>query len=162
MNEKLFVACDSFITQKDVIEVSETVPAQRAPSEFKAYFRSLDETHAFSDGDSDYSELITNKFNDALCIVEKLGVKSSSMWNIISQYASLVQLIYRVISCLSSTEVSEEQMFSDLKFVLLENCASMGNNVQQCQLTMIEEWWGDSEFVMSIFLSSCSWNWFLG
>ena len=100
LNEELSAACDSSIGYEDVIEVSETVPAQSAPSEFVVYLRN----HAFSDADSAYSELITSKFNDALCTVEKPGrIKSSSVWDIISQYPSLVQLISRVISCLPST-----------------------------------------------------------
>ena len=41
-NEKLCAAYDSCIAKKDVIEVSETVPAQSAPSEFEAYLSSLD------------------------------------------------------------------------------------------------------------------------
>ena len=67
LNEELSAACDSYI-----VEVSETVPAQNASSEFEAYFSFLDENHAFLNADSAYSELITSKFNDALCAVEKL------------------------------------------------------------------------------------------
>ena len=67
LNEELSAACDS-----SVIEVSETVPAQSASSEFEAYLSSLNENHAFSYADVDYSGLITSKFNDALCTVKKL------------------------------------------------------------------------------------------
>ena len=77
-----------------------------------------------------YSEIITSKFNDALCTVRKLErIKSSSVWDIISQYPSLVQPVCRVISCLLRTQVSVERMFSHSKLVLRENRASMGNNV---------------------------------
>ena len=83
-NKELSMASDSSIIKEDVIEVSEIVPAQSAPSDFKAYLSSLDENHAFSDPDSAYSELITSKFNDTLCTVEKLRrIKSSSAWDII-------------------------------------------------------------------------------
>ena len=94
-----------------------------------SYHSSLTENHAFSDAGLAYSELIKSKFNDALCTVEKLQIKSSSIWDIILQYPNLVQLVCRVISCLPSTKVSVEQMFSHSKLVLRENCASMGNNV---------------------------------
>ena len=41
LNEELSAACcDSFITEEDVNEVSETVSAQSAPSEFEVYLSS--------------------------------------------------------------------------------------------------------------------------
>ena len=81
LNEELSAACDSSINiEQDVIEVSETVSAQSAQSEFKAYLNSLDENHAFSDADSAYSKLIASKFNDALSTAEKLrAIKFSSV-----------------------------------------------------------------------------------
>ena len=80
LNDEFSAACNSSITEKDIVEVCETVPAQIAPSEFKAYLSSSDENHAFSDADSAYSELIASDFNDALCAVEKLGrIKSSNV-----------------------------------------------------------------------------------
>ena len=130
LNEELSAACDSSVIEEDVIEVSEIVPAQSVPSDFKAYLISLDENHAFSDADSAYSELVTSKFHDALCTVEKLvRIKSPSVWVIISQYPSLVQPVCRVISCLPSTQLSVKRVFSHLKFVLRESRASMGSNV---------------------------------
>ena len=128
LNEELSAACDSSIIEEDVVEVFITVPAQSASSEFKAYLSSLCENHAFYD--CAYSELISSKFSDTLRTVEKPErIKSSSAWDIISQYSSLVQPVCRLISCLLSTTVSAEQMFFHLKLVSRENCASMGNNV---------------------------------
>ena len=48
LNEELFASCDSSVIEEDVIEVSEPVPAQSAPSETETYLSSH-ETQAFSD-----------------------------------------------------------------------------------------------------------------
>ena len=72
LNEELSAASDSCIIEKDVIKFSEIIPAQSAPSEFEPYLNFSDEGHFFSDADFAYSELITGKFNEVLCIVEKL------------------------------------------------------------------------------------------
>ena len=120
MTAELFAAYDSSDIE-DVVEVSETVPAESAPSEIEAFLSSIDENHAFSDANPAYSELITSKFNDVLCTVEKVGrTKSSSVLGIISHYPSVVQPLCRIISCLPSTQVSVKRMFSDLKLVLCE------------------------------------------
>ena len=130
LNEELSAASGSSVVEVDVTEVSETEVAQSNPSEFEVYLSSLDENIACSNAESADIERITSNFNDALSTVEKLGrIKSSSVWDIISQYPRLVQPVCRVISCLPSTQVSVEQMFSHLKLVLRENRASMGNDV---------------------------------
>ena len=89
------------------------------PSEFEAYLSPIDANRTFSDADFAYSQLIKSKINDVLCTIEKLErITFLSVWDIISHYPRLVQLLCKIISCLPSTQVSVEQMFSHIKVVL--------------------------------------------
>ena len=67
---------------------------------------------------------------EALVDVERLRRwKLPNVWDIISKYPLIVQLVSRIVSCLPCTQVSVERMFSHLKLVLRENRVRMGNEV---------------------------------
>ena len=96
----------------EVVNVSSTDPAPT--SDFDEYLNSLHSAAA----ESSTSPAAT-AFSDALTEVERLGrLRQPSVWDIISKYPLIVQPVSQVISCLPSTQVSVERMFSHLKLVL--------------------------------------------
>ena len=100
-------------------------------SDFDAYLNSLHSTAAaeVSATASPKSDHLT-AFAEALVDVERLGrLKLTNVWDIISKYPLIVQPVSRIIGCLSSTQVSVERIFSNLKLVLRENRARIGNKL---------------------------------
>ena len=111
----------------EVVNVSSTDPAPT--SDFDEYLNSLHSAAAES-STSTAATADINAFSDALTEVERLGrLRQPSVWDIISKYPLIVQPVSQVISCLPSTQVSVERMFSHLKLVLRENRVRMGTEL---------------------------------
>ena len=99
-------------------------------SYFDAYLNSLHSTAAAEVSATASAKSDLTAFAETLVDVERLGrLKLPNVWDIISKYPLIVQPVSRIISCLSCTPVSVERMFSDLKLVLRENRARMGNEL---------------------------------
>jgi hypothetical protein len=97
-------------------------PQEGQSSDFDAYLDSLDVMGAVAQPSAPPSE-----FEVGLQKVEQLGrLKLPNVWDIISRYPEVVQPVARMVSCLPSTQVSVERMFSHLKLVLRDNRARMG------------------------------------
>ena len=63
---------------------------------------------------------------------EELGrTKHSIVWVIISQYPDIMKPVAIVLSCLPTTQVSVEKIFSHLKLVLRENRARMAVDLSE-------------------------------
>ena len=75
---------------------------------------------------TDEAQEIT-KLDAALAKCEELGrAKHSKVWDIISPYPDIMKPVAIAVSCLHTTQVSVEIVFSHLKLVLQENHACMG------------------------------------
>ena len=71
-----------------------------------------------------------NDFDAALTEVEKLGrVKKDNVFEIISQYPPIVHAAANTVSCLPSTQVSVERLFSQLKLVMRDNRSRMAEDL---------------------------------
>ena len=69
-------------------------------------------------------------FAEALIDVKRHGrLKLPNVWDIISKYSLIAQLVSRIIRYLPCTQVSIESMFSHLKLVLRENRVRMSNEL---------------------------------
>ena len=90
--------------------------------DFQAYMDSLDQP----------AETVQpqNDFDSALKEIEKLGrVKMNNVFDIISQYPAVIQDAAIAVSCLPTTQVSVERLFSQLKLVMRDNRARMGEDL---------------------------------
>ena len=90
--------------------------------DFQAYMDSLDQP----------AETVQpqNDFDSALKEIEKLGrVKMTNVFDIISQYPAVIQDAAIAVSCLPTTQVSVERLFSQLKLVMRDNRARMGEDL---------------------------------
>ncbi len=88
-----------------------------------AYLNSL-ETPSQAEGSSQSQ---VDLFETALREAEALGrSRRSNVWEIIETYPKIIQPVAKAVSCLPSTQVSVERMFSQLKLLMRDNRASMG------------------------------------
>ena len=103
--------------------VRKEIEDQAPISKFEAYSNSLHKNTAES------SKVVTSQpsidaFDDELDKVEQLEpTKLPSERDIILRYPAIVQPVSRIVSCLLSTQVSVERMFSRLKRLIRENKA---------------------------------------
>ena len=101
------------------MDISSTVSTPT--SDFDEYLNSL-HSAASESLSSRAAKADINAFLDALIEVERLErLRLPNVWDIISKYPLIVQPVSQVISCLPSTQVSVERMFSHLKLLLREN-----------------------------------------
>ena len=88
-----------------------------------AYLNSLETPTQAEDSSQSQVDL----FESALREVEALGrARRSNIWEIIETYPQIVQPVAKAVSCLPSTQVSVERMFSQLKLLMRDNRANMG------------------------------------
>lgn len=121
---------DEVLPGDDPVEDCET----ETVDDFEAYLDSLQDSETIASSTSSTASQVTasSDFTAALLEVERLGrQKLPNVWDIIKSYPEIVQPVARVVSCLPSTQVSVERMFSHLKLVLRDNRARMGNDLTE-------------------------------
>ena len=107
-----------------------TLESAASAFDLDAYLNSLHSTAAAEASATASAKSDLTAFGEALVDVERLGrLKLPNVWDIISKYPLIVQLVSRIITCLPCTQVSDERMFSYLKLVLRENRVRMGNKL---------------------------------
>lgn len=55
--------------------------------------------------------------------------RSTDVWTQIDHYPDMIKKVARVLTCLPTTQVTVERMFSQLKLVLRDNRARMGSDL---------------------------------
>ena len=69
-------------------------------------------------------------FHVALREIEAKGrQRGATIWAVIDTYPSMIQNVARIMSCLPTTQVSVERVFSQLKLILRDNRSNLGSEV---------------------------------
>jgi len=112
----------------DVVVITESQDSSKS-DEFESYLDSLVDAAQPPDTSTASSASETLKLaqlDAALAKCQNISrAKHSNVWDIIDEYPDIIKPVAIAVSCLPTTQVSVERLFSHLKLVLRENRSRM-------------------------------------